>query len=209
MRPILLVLALATNAMGMELVRRDVWFGIEALPTDFDFTLATPTGDLSGSDAFDRAIGIRLGGRWSFSSPGAAGAWVTGADVRLADATYGSDSTYRTTGLGLSVGYDRTFGRRWTGYGEVVAELGWAELEFPASFAAPAVSASGRHTLYGLRTGALFALSPRWLLDGNVGYVAIESDTDADGNAFTIDQRGFVIGVGLVWRWSGAPARLE
>ena len=209
MKTILLIISFAAPGMGMELVRRDLWLGFEALPTDFDFTLTTPSGDVTGSDSFDRTVGVRLGGRWSFSSPGAAGAWVAGADLRFADAIYANDGTYRTTGVGLSFGYDYALGRRWTAYGEPVVELGWAKLDFPSSTAAPAVSADGRHILYGVRGGVLFALSPRWLLDGSVGYVAIESDTEADDNSYLIEQRGFVLGLGIVWRLSGAPARLE
>ena len=209
MKSILLVITCATPALGMELVRRDLWIGLEALPTDFDFTLTTPSGDISGSDSFDRSVGIRLGGRWSFSVPGASGAWVAGADLRYGDATYASDGSYRTTGVGLSFGYDQALSRRWAVYGEPLLELGWAKLDFPSSIAAPAVSADGRHVLYGVRAGVLFAVSPRWLLDGSAGYVAIESDTDADDNSYLIEQRGLVIGLGLVWRLSGAPARLE
>lgn len=209
MKSFLLVVTCAAPALGMELVRRDLWIGLEALPADFDFTLTTPSGDISGSDSFDRSVGIRLGGRWSFSAPGASGAWVAGADLRYGDATYANDGSYRTTGVGLSFGYDQALSRRWAVYGEPLLELGWAKLDFPSSIAAPAVSADGRHVLYGVRAGVLFAVSPRWLLDGSAGYVAIESDTNADDNSYLIEQRGFVIGLGLVWRLSGAPARLE
>lgn len=194
---------------GMELVRRDLGLALEALPADFDYRLTTPTGERTGSDGFDHALGLRLGGRWSFSSPGAAGAAVAGADLRLGDAVYAGSGTYRTVGLGISLGYAHTLGRRWTLSGEPLAELGWATLDLDATAAAPAIAADGTHLLVGARVGALYALSRRWLVDASVGYADIVSDTEAGDRSFRLEQRGLMIGLGVIWRFSAAPARLE
>lgn len=206
---VIILVAAAIGAPAMELVRRDAVLAIEVLPADFDYRLEAPGGEISGSDEFDRSLGARLGGRWSFSRPGARGALVAGLDLRLGNATYGDHGTYRTVGAGLSLGYAYSLGRRWTMYAEPVVELGWASLDFAASASAPAFSADGRHSLYGVRAGAIYALSPRWLIDASLGYVSIASDTSADELDFTIDQHGFSASLGLVWRFSAAPARLE
>lgn len=209
MRSLLLVCSCVIPCAGVELVRRDLGLALEALPVAFDYTLSTPSGDISGSDEFERALGLRLGGRWSFSSPGAKGVAVAGLDLRLGDAVYADNGTYRTAGVGVSLGYARTIGRRWTLYIEPLVEFGWATLDFDATTAAPAISADGTHLVYGARLGGLYALSPRWLIDAQFGWVEIVSDTDADHGSFQLDQSGLMAGLGVVWRFSAAPARLE
>ena len=209
MRSLLLVCSCVIPCAGVELVRRDFGLALEALPVAFDYTLSTPGGDISGSDEFERALGLRLGGRWSFSSPGATGAAMAGLDLRLGDAVYADNGSYRTAGVGLSLGYARNLGRRWTLYIEPLVEFGWATLDFDATTAAPAISADGTHLVYGARLGGLYALSPRWLIDAQFGWVDIVSDTDADRGSFELDQSGLMAGLGVVWRFSAAPARLE
>jgi hypothetical protein len=204
-----LLAACAATAPALEVVRRDVVLAVEALPTDFDFTLDGPSGSTSGSDAFDTVLGLRLGGRWAWSQPGAAGALQLGIDGRLADAQYGPGGTYRTLGLGLSAGYAHVLSRDWTVFAEAIGEYGRASLDLDANATRAAVSADGSHLMYGLRAGALYALSRRWLLSGDLGYVRITSDTTSGDRDFTLEQSGLVIGIGVVWRFSDAPARLE
>lgn len=206
---VILLVSVAIAVPAVELVRRDVLFAIEVLPTDFDYSLEAPGGTESGSDEFDRSLGARFGGRWSFSRPGARGALVAGLDLRLGNSIYGDNGTYRTIGAGLSLGYAYSLSRRWAAYAEPVVEFGWATLDFEASSSAPAFSADGRHLLYGVRAGGIYALSSRWLIDASLGYVSIASDTSADELDFTIDQDGLAVSLGIIWRFSAAPARLE
>lgn len=196
-------------APALEVVRRDLVLALEALPTDFDYTLDSPLGSDSGSDAFDTVLGLRLGGRWAWSRPGAPGAIQLGADLRVADGDYGGGGVYRTLGVGLSAGYAHVLSRQWTVFGEAIGEYGWATLDLDANGSRESISADGNHLMYGLRAGALFSLSRHWLLTADLGYASIASEVSTGDRDFTIEQAGLVIGLGVAWRFSDAPARLE
>lgn len=209
MRTVLLCCVAVAPCVALEVVRRDLALALEALPVAFDYTLTTPGGTLAGDDEFDQALGVRLGGRWSLGAPGAVGAWVLGADARLGEADY-DNGTYRTLGLGLSAGYGWRFARRWQAYAEPALEIGWATLDLDASDAAPAIAADGTHLMWGLRSGVLYGLTDHWQVQAEIGWVDIASDLDASGGrSFTLDQQGVTFALGVVYRISSAPAKLE
>ncbi len=205
----LIALALAASVPGAELVRRDLVTTIGTMAADFDYEV-TSTPPSSGSDSFDTAAALRVGGRWSWQSPGAAGAPVLGADLRLGYATYQSYGDYRLIGLAPAAGYGYAFSQRWSATGEAFFEYGVASLDLDDNAGFAAISASGRYFGYGLRLGGLYALSRRWSVGAEVGYEWISAELDAaGGRGIDIDQAGLTAGLTAVYRWSFAPGRLE
>ncbi len=210
MRGVLAALTLASSvAPAVELVRRDLVATFGTMPADFDYEFRS-TSTTSGSDAFEAALALRLGARWSLQSPGAPGALVLGGDVRIGYAGYESYGEHRLVGLAPNIGYGYAFSERWMGSAEVFAEYGMAEMDLDSNPTFTAVSADGSYLGYGLRVGGAYALSRRWSLGAELGYEVISATMDADdGSEIDIDQAGVSAGLTVIYRWSFAPGRLE
>jgi hypothetical protein len=73
-----------------EFVMRDLQANASVLPTSFDFTLAAPSANRTGSDHFDAGTGLELGGRYSIGRVGDPFGIVLGIDA--CETTYSYDS---------------------------------------------------------------------------------------------------------------------
>jgi len=207
----LLVLALTLAAPALtsaELVVRDLRASAGVRPTAFDFTLATPTVQASGTDGFDAAIGLELGGRWSFSRPGDAIGLVVGLDGILDGYSYGGGDGLATTWLRVSAGPGWAITDRWTLTGEVGAMYGVSAITLPPTTTSSDFSATGTATGYDVRLETNWLLTRQLALGAYVGYMMASHDLSGDA-AMTIDQSGMVGGLELIWRFTDAPPRLE
>jgi hypothetical protein len=202
------LILLACSGTAAELVVRDIRASAGIRPTAFDFTLATPTLQASGTDSFDAGIGLELGGRWSFSRPGDAVGLVVGIDGMLDGYSYGGGDGLATTWLRVSAGPGWAITDRWTLTGEVGAMYGVSAIALPPTTSSSDFSATGTATGYDVRLVTSWLLTRQFAVGAYVGYMMASHDLSGDA-AMTVDQSGMVGGLELIWRFTDAPPRLE
>jgi len=202
-RAIVIVPALAALVSGIdaaELVMRDIYLDIELPPTSFSYTLTTPDNDRTGSDSFDSAYGVNIGGRWSFAGPGQSHGPVVGAELIAAQYSYaaGSGSSYGLRAIG---GYAYAWSDRWTFSGEAVIGFGQFSLDITDAASFPDFSASGTYLSYGARLSVNFALSDRALIDLRIGYDLLSTQLSGDDVDLDLSTSGLVGAIGFTWRF--------
>jgi hypothetical protein len=207
------VLVLASSAAAAaadtELVTRDLFVSLDSQPTDFTYTASGPLGSRSGSDAFKSDLGVSLGGRWSFTVPGSSFGLVAGIDLDATDYLYQDSAKNFTYGARAVVGAGWQATDDWQLLLEPTAEYGLATFNFPSSVAAPAYEAKGTYFGYGVRVAAVYSVTRSFSLLGTVGYKRIDDKLSGDGIDLTLKQSGVAFSLGLLWRFSSAPARIE
>jgi hypothetical protein len=202
------LILLACSGTAAELVVRDIRASAGIRPTAFDFTLATPTLQASGTDGFDAGIGLELGGRWSFSRPGDAVGLVVGLDGMLDGYSYGGGDGLATSWLRVSAGPGWAITDRWTLTGEVGAMYGVSAIALPPTTSSTDFSATGTATGYDVRLAASWLLTRQFAIGAYAGYMMASHDLSGDA-AMTVDQSGLTGGLELIWRFTDAPPRLE
>lgn len=209
-RPIPSLLLLGAMACpAAELVVRDVRAAVLVRPGDFDFTLDSDLVDLSGSDAFDSGTGLELGMRYSFARPGSSWGLVVGGDAAADWYTYADDQGMVSYGLRGCAGVGWAVSDRWTLVLEGGLGYGFADLDLPATGAAPAFSADGDGLMYDARLSAVFFAARRWTVHGHVGWMISDYALAGDGVDLDLEQSGLYAGVGLTWLFSTKPRGLE
>ncbi len=205
-RSALLLLTLTAAMPAAEIVRRDLQFSVGSAATDFDYTIASPGGGFSGSDAFDTGWQTRLGARWAIISPGWSLAPVLGGDL-LYTSRAGGGGGLDGYGLGVTAGVAWAVTERWS-----------ADLELALCYERAALSLDGASALSGsgdlfdtdLRLRILRQLDRRWSLGVELGLqrvtgsIAANEQRDVD-----LDLSGWTAGVLVSWRVSMRPADLE
>jgi hypothetical protein len=207
-RPVTALILLASTSVAAELVVRDIRASAGSRPTDFDFTLTTPTVSASGSDGFEAGLGLELGGRWSFSRPGDAVGLVVGLDGMLDGYSYGGGDGLATTWLRLSAGPGWAITDRWTLLGEVGAMYGVSAIALPPTVSSGDFSATGTATGYDIRVSSNWLLTRQFAIGAYVGYMTATHDLSGDAE-MSVEQSGLTGGLELVWRFTDAPPRLE
>ncbi|MFM2089520.1 MAG: hypothetical protein RLZZ127_9 [Planctomycetota bacterium] len=202
------ILAAAAALPALELVERDLGIAVEVPPTDYDFTLERPGQSGSGSDAFDSATAVWLRGCYAFTGPGDRHGPLLGAGlgVEMDSLPTGSRSLYAGE---LSGGWGVAITDSLSAHALLRLQAGMAQLDLDASGAAPAFSASGMSVGYGAELGVSYALSERVVLTADAGWRQASEDLSGDGVDVTLEPAGPVIGLGLWWRLSSRPWRLE
>jgi hypothetical protein len=208
-RTFLLPLVVGACLPAAELVVRDVRAGLATRPLGFDFTLATPTIEASGSDAFAGGIGLEAGGRWSFARPGDAVGAIVGADLLIDGYTYEGGGSLAATALRAAAGGGWAVADRWT----ATLEAGWlygpSTLTLPETASAPALEATGTMSGWDVRLGLDAMLTRRIGLGLSLSWLSLSHDLSGDDVTMTLDQAGYAVGVELRWRFTDAPPRLE
>jgi hypothetical protein len=213
-RPVLAVfacvgMAIPLTAVDAELVTRDLFVSLDSQPTDFTFTADGPVGSRSGDDAFDSGFGLSLGARWSFTTPGSSFGLVLGGDLGVTDYTYRNDAHNLAMGVRAIVGLGWAVTDRWELLLEPTVDYGLARFDFPASDAYPAYEATGSYFGYGLRLNAIHRFNDRLAVMAAAGWKHIANDLSGGDIDLEIDQEGFSASLGLLYRLSAAPARVE
>ena len=206
---VLLSSVAALPAVETELVTRDLFVSLDSQPTDFNFTADGPVGQRSGKDAFESGLGLSLGGRWSFAAAGSSLGLVIGGDLDATSYRYQNNAENLTFGARLIIGGGWAITDRWELLLEPTFEFGHASFNFPATDAYPDFRASGLLFGYGLRLGAIHRFDDRWAVMGAIGWKRIENDLNGDDIDLTITQEGFSVSLGLLYRLSAAPTRVE
>lgn len=193
-----------------ELVMRDLQADATVLPTAFDFTLTTPTLTRTGKDSFDAGTGLELGGRYSFARVGDPFGLVIGLDATTEAYSYDSQDFMITYGLRGSLGVGYAFSDDWTLTADLGVSYGQTTLSLPASGVAPAFSADGTYRGFDLRVVGLYTISKRMLISMQVGYLSMShSLTTSQSDDLTLNIKGPYVGIGMTWRFSNAPERVE
>lgn len=211
-RPLLVIAFATTGADAAELVVRDLHATFSLRPRNYDFTLDAGTSQLAGSDSFDSATGLDTGVRWSWTRPGDAIGLVVGVDLALQGLT-DSEGSLGSFGLRPVAGVGWAANDRWEFSALVGYTVALAQLDLDASNAAPALDADGDYRALDLTLNVGWRLTSEWLLTGHLGYLMGSYDLDGEAGsqptAVAIDLDGFMLGFGVMWRWSTAPVRLE
>lgn len=193
-----------------EVVCRDLHLAGELLPTEFAYAISDGTTTRSGTDRFQRAVGLRLGPRIAVADPGASLAWMGGIEARVGDSTYAGYGSYRTYGVGLTAGLGWACAERWQVSLEPVVGLGLARLACDANPAFAALQARGWHLAYGVRLGLSWTWRRTWVFGIDGGLLVTRSElTDGQERTMTIRQSGPVVALGIAWRWDHRPRALE
>lgn len=209
-----LLAAAAVTAMPLalpsaELVVRDLQLSLTVLPAGFSYTVTSPTVSGSGDDAFTSGTELSFGGRYALARPGDSLGLVLGADL-ISDAwTYGTSGSLVATGLRASAGLGWAMSDDWTLLVEPGIRYGINAFDLPSSSFAPDYSATGTFSGYDARVTALWQISKGFLIEGHGGWMSVQHTSSSDEIEQTIDQSGLVVGIGVVWRWSSAPPRIE
>lgn len=194
---------------GAEPTVRDLTIDLEILPAEFDFELRSDEVAVDTDDSFDQALGLAIGGRYGFGWAGSPHTVVGGLQATLGKYEYDpSDATFTSYGLRATLGYGYAIGDRWTVLGEVLGEYGLAEFELSASTAG-GLSLEGDYTRLGLELRGVFDISDHWLTNAHLGYMIGSATLDGSGRTLDMDQSGILFGIGLSYRFSAAPRRLE
>lgn len=206
---LLFLLPTAVALPASELVVRDLRIAAESRPLAFTVTATTPTAQSSGSDAFTAALGLEIGGRWSFARPGDSLGLIVGADLANDGYTYGSGGTLGATTLRGSTGLGWAISDNLTLSAEFGAIFGKSALALPATSSAPAFSATGTATGFDVRLGGTWLLSRRFGLGCNAGWLSGSHKLSDGAVDLTLKQSSWFVGLEAVWRFNDAPARLE
>lgn len=197
------------SAADAELVTRDLFISFDAQPTDFSFDADSEIGSRSGDDSFDSGLGVSLGARWSFTQPGSSLGLVLGGDVDVTSYRYENSAENLTLGARLIVGAGWAITDRWELLIEPTIEYGVGTFEFPATQSYAAYEADGTLFGYGLRVNAIHRFTDRWAVMGAIGWKRIDNDLSGDGIDLSLEQEGISVSLGLLYRLSSAPARVE
>lgn len=202
--------AVAAVAVAAELTRADLIVAAEMLPAALDYVVTASDGSSrGGSDNLDRAVGLRLGGRWIWSRPGAAVAPQFGLDVVAEEADYAGSMSLSTFGLAVAVGAAWAPADAWLVEAEAYALAGRTTAEADGRVEMPAYSASGRCEGYGVRAGVARNLSRRWLAGLTLGWRSTSAALSGDPIDLTLDSAGAVFGVTLAWRHNLRPPAID
>ena len=205
-RSLLVLLGMASLTPAAEVVRRDLQFSLGLTPTDFDYTIDSPGGTFSGSDAFDYGWQTRVGGRWALTSPGWSLAPVIGGDLSYAT-RYGAGGEMSGLGLCVTGGVAWAINERWSSDLELGLGLEYASLSLDSG-----TDLSGSGTLFAtdVRLRVLRLLDRTWSIGVEAGWQQSSGTIAASqGRDVDMDIAGWTAGFLIVWRGSMRPAALE
>ena len=208
-RAIALVLVLS-SLPAAELVVRDLRVGLDLLPLDFAYTLQDSTGSRSGNDVFARHVGLAIGGRYSLARIGDSHGTIVGLDLAASRAEYTpASAVIGTYTLAGELGYGWAMTDEITVLGTGRIGLGAAHGTFNGSGSFASYAPSGPLAEYGVRAGALWTVTDAIILDGTLGWRHAVTRMTANGRDLDLDTGGLLVSLGMSWRFTSSPWRLE
>lgn len=192
-----------------ELVARDLFITLDSEPTAFTYTIDGPTGTRTGDDAFDSGLGLSVGLRWSFTPSGSPLGLVAGADLGATNYRYQDGAANLTTGARVVLGAGWAITDSLELLLEPTVEYGLARFNFPATASYPSLKATGTYVGFGLRANMLWQMSDEWALMGALGWKQLTDDLSGGGLDLKLVQSGPCISLGVLYRFSNAPTRIE
>lgn len=202
--PAMLSLLAGASLAAAEPIVRDLTVDIELLPAEFEFQFRSAELDLAADDAFDSALGAAVGVRYGFNRAGSRHGLILGGQLTAGQYGYdATDSTYATYGLRATAGYGFALSDRWTLLVEPMVEYGLASWDL-----AP-LDLEGDYWRYGGELRVAWAMSEAWIVNLHGGWMHGESNLDDGDRSLEVEHQGPLLGLGIAWRWSAAPRRLE
>lgn len=209
-RLLLLCCVLFTSATAAELVVRDIRLGIATRPSNFDFTMSSPTVEVSGTDAFDAGLSLESGIRWSFAPVGDSIGLVVGADLAMDGQRYGGGSDGLSTVWAKgSAGLGWAATDRLTLIAEGLAGYGLSALRLPATSSMPEYSADGTAIAYEARLTGTWQVTRGFNAGVMAGWLVASHKLTNDDTDLTLDQSGWYAGLVFSWRINDMPQSLE
>lgn len=202
-------LAAPLIAEDAELVARDLFLTLDSEPTSFTYTADGPTGTRTGDDAFDSGFGLSVGLRWSLTPAGSPLGFIAGIDLGATNYRYQDSAANLTAGARVVLGAGWAFSDRWELLIEPTVEYGWARFRFPATASYPSLTADGSYVGYGLRANTVWRLNDEWAVMGAVGWKRLVDDLSGGGIDLELVQSGPCVSLGVLYRFSAAPTRIE
>jgi len=203
----LVPLLLAVLSGAAEVARNDLQLAVESADGGYDYTLNTPVGSFTGSDAFDRFSTLRLGGRWAWSGIGSSLGLLAGGDLLYTDATL-ADGSLTGWGAELDVGGTWAVHDRWCLDAEAFG--GYQMVSLDMQSAGAQLTGDGGMLRNGLRLRLLWHASNHWSIGTEAGWQAWHSALTVTGDRdLTMDGSGLQWGLVLAWRPSVRPAGIE
>lgn len=211
MRRILALAALAVQVPAAELVVRDVFLDLALAPTGFSYELSDDAGERSGDDDFDSAYGIAAGVAYSFAGAGRSHGPVGALALTWTDHAYADGGGLTDLGLRLQGGWAWAIADRWTVAGLVGVGGGTSTIELPATANHADFDADGIFIAYGLGVQGTWAPLDAWIVRLEVGWGVADHALSASGEDLdlTLETSGLEVALGVAWRWSTRPWRLE
>ena len=206
---VMVAMSCLSQGSGAELVVRDLIFDVDVLPADFDYSLDNGVVQRSGSDSFDRYIGIAFGARYSFADTGDTHGFLIGGQVTGAQGSYGSVGHMTDYGFRVDGGYGWAIADSWAVSAVARAGYGWATFDLTTNQQFSSLSLSGSVLSYGAVTALNYTVSERWQLSLQAGYYMSDYDLSGNGTDVTIERRGFLASIGFLYRLSHRPSPLE
>lgn len=205
----LLLTGLCPVADAAELVVKDVGVSLSVLPTDFDYELESETLARSGSDSFVSGTGLALTGRYGLARPGDALGLVVGSELYADTWTYDGGGALATLGLRVSAGLGWAITDDLTLLVEPGLRYGVSTFDVPGTSTSGELAGSGTSSGFDARVAALWQLRPGLLLSAHGGWLAQTHELEDEDISLSLDQSGLTVGIGVSWRWSTAPPRIE
>jgi hypothetical protein len=208
MRRVLVLAAVIGCCHGAELTLRDLQAQLILPPSRYSFQLDTPAGSRSGEDGYSTGTALALGGIYSLSRAGDAFGLVGEADL-VAAGYRGQDSHASTFGGRVAIGVGYAITDNWIAVTDFGYSYGISRFDAGASNGAPAVLASGTYAGEDLQVSVRYHLTREFAVEGLVGYQWDAHRLSGSGVDLHLDQNGAYAGIGVSWRFSSAPERIE
>ncbi len=204
-----LLLAAASAAGAAELVIRDIGAEVELPATAFDFTVDDGSSSRSGSDSFEQAVGISIGGRWSFARTGDSSGPVLGISLAADRAAYPGGGSWFQSEVRGQAGWGWALNDRFAVLAEALLGLGAARLTIDGSGDFPSYSARGGILEPGAQAVLLWSVTDSWVVSGTAGYRYARAHLTGDDADVDLTLRGIAVAVGVAWRITDRPFLLE
>lgn len=202
----------ATTASGhaAEPVFRDLNLSVEIQPVDFEFELTAADGNkTTGDDEFDTLVGVSFGWRHSFVPAGWRHGPMVGVHITGMYGEYDLDSTYQSIGARVTTAWVMSITDSLMIAAAPYAEYGVGTWEFPENAVFDGFTADGDYVAYGANAHLLYAITDHIQLDFSVGYRLRDQELTGGGATFNVENNGPMALLGISYRFSASPTRLE
>ncbi len=192
--------------MAADLDEQAWMVGVEHLPGNFDFTLTAPNGTYQGVITAE-SVAVVGGWRGTFASPGQAQGLLIQCEGAVSRASFG-DGSFQAGELRAGLGWAYALDRRWTVWTGVRGVGGIGTLSGSDSYTQTRrLTGTGWGWLAGV--GGTWTYADSWAITSRVDWRAERWTLSDSDNTMHLNGAGLVVGLGLEWRPSWKPRRLE
>ncbi len=203
------LLAAASGGGAAELVQRDLMLEVGEMPTSFTYSISGAGPSHSGSDSFSSDLGLVVGGRYSFARAGDSSSVVVGASLYAQQATYQSYGHETGYGLRLAGGYGWAVTDDWSLGGRLEVGYGLSTFDLQANHAFSGLSTTGATLSYLAGLDVDYGITDRLTSYIDLSYQRWSTNFSGGGVTLKMTTSGFAFALGLAYRFSYAPRRVD